>query len=563
MSKQVIMNDKARAGLLKGVNIAADAVKVTIGPKGRNVVFDKGFGGPTITNDGVTIAKEILLEDKIENMGAEIVKEVASKTNDTAGDGTTTAVVLTQAIVDHGLRSVALGVNPLGIKMGIDHATQEMVMALKKFAKPIKDKEEITQVATISAESEEFGKIIASAIDKVGKDGVVTVEEGQSFGVESEVVGGMQFDKGYLSPYMITDTDRMEAVYNDASILITDKKISSLKEILPLLEKLAASGKKELVIIAEDVDGDALTTLIVNKIRGAFHTLAIKAPEYGDRRKETLRDIAIITGGKVVSEELGLKLESMDVDVLGRARKIVSTKDNTIIVGGKGKKTDVDSRIEEIRNQISNTDSDFDKEKLQSRLAKLAGGVAVIKVGAATETEMKYKKMKIEDAVEATKAAIAEGIVPGGGTALVKAALIVMKNFEDGKIKSPSKDMQKEFETGFQILLRSAEEPLRQIVQNAGKREGAVVVSEIRQLLTDATHPNAGYNANSDKVIMDMLKAGIIDPVKVTRTALQNAASASSMILTTDVAIADVPNPPTGGLQMQAGMGGGMPGMDY
>ncbi len=562
MSKQVIMNEMARAGLLRGVNIAADAVKVTIGPKGRNVVLDKGFGGPTITNDGVSIAKEISLEDKIENMGAEIVKEVASKTNDTAGDGTTTAVVLTQAIVNHGLRSVVLGINPLGIKMGIDRATQEVVSALKKFAKPIKAKEEIAQVATISAESEEYGKIIADAIDKVGKDGVVTVEEGQSFGVESEVVEGMQFDKGYISPYMITDADRMEAVYNDAFVLVTDKKISSLKEILPLLEKLASSGKKELVIIAEDIDGEALTTLIVNKIRGAFHALAIKAPEYGDRRKEVLQDIAIVTGGKVISEELGLKLESVDLNVLGRARKIVSTKDDTIIVGGKGKKSEIDSRVSEIRNQISKTDSDFEKEKLQSRLAKLAGGVAVIKVGAATETEMKYKKMKIEDAVEATKAAISEGIVPGGGTALVKASAMVMKDFEDGKIKSPSKDMQKEFETGFQILLRSAEEPLRQIVQNAGKREGGVVVAEIREMLTNGGSPNAGYDANADKVVKDMLKEGIIDPVKVTRTALQNSASASSMILTTDAAIADAPKKEE--MQMPGGMGGGMPGMgDY
>lgn len=558
MSKQVIMYEKARTLLAKGVNVAADAVRVTIGPKGRNVVLDKGFGGPTITNDGVTIAKEIELEDKIENMGAEIVKEVASKTNEAAGDGTTTAVVLTQAIVNQGLSAIVLGVNPLGIKIGIDHASEQIVLALKRFAKPIKSKEEYAQVATISAESEEFGEIIADAIDKVGPDGVVTVEEGQSFGVESELTEGMQFDKGYVSPYMITDADRMEAVYNDASILITDKKISSLKEILPLLEKLATSGKKELVIIAEDIDGDALATLVVNKIRGAFHTLAIKAPEYGDRRKEMLQDIATVTGGKVVSEEVGMKLETADINVLGRARKVVATKDDTIIVGGKGKKSEIESRIEHIRTQVKKTDSDFEKEKLQSRLAKLVGGVAVVKVGAATETEMKYKKMKIEDAVEATKAAIQEGIVPGGGTALVKAAAMVMKNFEDGKIKSPSKDMAKEFETGFHILLRSAEEPLRQIVQNAGKREGAVIAAEIRQTLAENPNSNAGYNANADKVIPDMLKAGIIDPVKVTRTALQNAASAAAMLLTTEAAVAEAPKKDSA---PQMPMGGGMPGM--
>ncbi|HEY4510350.1 MAG TPA: chaperonin GroEL [Candidatus Paceibacterota bacterium] len=563
MAKQVIFSEHARESLMKGVNIAANAVKITIGPKGRNVVFDKGYGGPTITNDGVTIAKEIELEDKIQNMGAEIVKEVASKTNDAAGDGTTTAVVLAQAIMEKGLHSTVLGINPLGIKLGIDTATEHIVKALKKIAKPIKSKEEIAQVATISAESKEFGTIIADAIDKVGKDGVVTVEESQSFGVESEVAHGMQFDKGYISPYMITNAERMEAVYEDPAILITDKKISSLKEILPLLEKLANTGKKELVVIAEDIDGDALATLVVNKIRGTFHTLAIKAPEYGDRRKEMLQDIATLTGGKVISEEVGMKLDSVEVAMLGRARRVVSTKDDTIVIGGKGKKADIDARIEQIKIQITKSDSDFDKEKLRSRLAKLVGGVAVIKVGAATETEMKYKKMKLEDAVEATKAAIEEGIVPGGGTALVKAAAMVTRDFEEGKIVSPSKDMTKEFETGFEILLRAVEEPLRQIVQNAGKQEGAVVASEIKRAVMETPNSNAGYNANSDKIVADMIKVGIIDPVKVTRTALQNAASAAAMLLTTEVAIADMPKKEEHGAPNMGGMGGGMPGMDY
>jgi len=456
-----------------------------------------------------------------------------------------------------------LGINPLGIKLGIDTATEHIVKALKKIAKPIKSKEEIAQVATISAESKEFGTIIADAIDKVGKDGVVTVEESQSFGVESEVAHGMQFDKGYISPYMITNAERMEAVYEDPAILITDKKISSLKEILPLLEKLANTGKKELVVIAEDIDGDALATLVVNKIRGTFHTLAIKAPEYGDRRKEMLQDIATLTGGKVISEEVGMKLDSVEVAMLGRARRVVSTKDDTIVIGGKGKKADIDARIEQIKIQITKSDSDFDKEKLRSRLAKLVGGVAVIKVGAATETEMKYKKMKLEDAVEATKAAIEEGIVPGGGTALVKAAAMVTRDFEEGKIVSPSKDMTKEFETGFEILLRAVEEPLRQIVQNAGKQEGAVVASEIKRAVMETPNSNAGYNANSDKIVADMIKVGIIDPVKVTRTALQNAASAAAMLLTTEVAIADMPKKEEHGAPNMGGMGGGMPGMDY
>ena len=420
MAKQIIFREKAKEGLKRGIDAVADAVKITLGPKGRNVILEKGYGAPTITNDGVTIAKEIELEDKVENMGAEIAKEVASKTNDSAGDGTTTAIVLTQAIIKEGMRVTTLGVNPLGIRRGIEAATVAVVAALKKIAKPIKNKEEIEQVATVSAESEEFGKKIAHAIDKVGKDGVVTVEESQSFGVESEFVEGMQFDKGYVSPYMITNADRMEAVYEEPYILLVDKKISAINEILPLLEKIAATGKKELVIIADDLDGEALTTLVVNKLRGTFNTLAIKSPGYGDRKKEMLQDIAIVTGAKVISEEVGIKLDKAEINMLGKARKVIATKDNTTIVGGKGKRADIDSRIAMIRKEMAKSDSSFDKEKLQERLAKLVGGVAVIKVGAATEMEMKYVKMKIEDAVEATKAAVEEGIVAGGGTAFAQ-----------------------------------------------------------------------------------------------------------------------------------------------
>jgi len=540
MAKQIIFREKAKEGLKRGIDAVADAVKITLGPKGRNVILEKGYGAPTITNDGVTIAKEIEMEDRVENMGAEIAKEVASKTNDSAGDGTTTAVVLTQAIVKEGMRVTTLGVNPLGIRKGIESATQAVVEALKKIAKPIKNKEEIEQVATVSAESVEFGKMIAHAIDKVGKDGVVTVEESQSFDVESEFVEGMQFDKGYISPYMITNAERMEAVYEDAQILITDKKISSIQEILPLLEKIAGTGKKDLVIISDDVDGEALTTLVVNKLRGTFNALAIKAPGYGDRKKEMLQDIAILTGGKVVSEEVGLKLATVEVDVLGKARKIIATKDNTTIVGGKGKKKEIDERIGLIRKEISASDSNFDKEKLQERLAKLVGGVAVIKVGAATETEMKYVKMKIEDAVEATKAAVEEGVVAGGGTALLKANAIVAKDLADGKIKMP-KELTREYEVGFDILLRAIEEPLRQIVTNAGKHEGAVIANDIKKEIAKNSASNIGYDANADVIIPDMLKAGIIDPVKVTRTALQNAASAAAVLLTTEVAISEIP----------------------
>ncbi|HEY4514751.1 MAG TPA: chaperonin GroEL [Candidatus Paceibacterota bacterium] len=546
MAKQIIFHEEAREKLKHGVDKVANAVRITLGPRGRNVVIDKGWGAPTITNDGVSIAKEITLSDKIENMGAEIAKEVASKTNDLAGDGTTTATVLVQAIVGEGFKRTTMGVNAMGVRTGIEAATAEVVAALKSFAKPIKSKEETIQVATISAENAEFGKIIADAIEKVGKDGVVTVEESQGFGVESEVVEGMQFDKGYLSPYLVTDPARMEASYNDPYILITDKKISSVKEILPVLEALAATGKKELVIIAEDVDGEALTTLIVNKLRGGFNALAIKAPGFGDKRKEMLEDIAILTGGKVISEEVGIKLDTATVEMLGRARRVVSTKDNTTIVDGKGKKADIDKRVSQLRKALADSDSKYDKEKLQERLGKLSGGVAIIRVGAATETEMKYKKLKVEDAVQATKAAMEECIVAGGGAALVHAASVVSKKLP----KSPSKDIEREFMVGVEVLLSALSSPLKQIAVNAGKDDGAVIVEKVRE-----AGVTAGYDAGADEVVKDMFARGIIDPVKVTRAGLQHAASAAAVLLTTEVAIADepkrdLPPPPPSGADM-------------
>ena len=553
MSKQILFSDAARQALKRGVDKVADAVRITIGPKGRNVILDKGYGTPTITNDGVTIAKEISLKDKVENMGAEIVKDVAAKTNDIAGDGTTMAVILTQALVQEGFKKTTLGVNAMGVKLGIEAAAREAVEALRKLAKPIKSQEEIKQVATIAAESQEYGAIIADAIHKVGKDGVVTVEESQSFGVETELVEGMQFDKGYVSAYMITDAERMEAEYHDSLILLTDKKISSVKEILPLLEKLAQSGKKELVIIAEDLDGEALATLVVNKLRGTFNALAIKAPGFGDRRKEMLQDIATLTGGQVISEEVGLKLENVEVKMLGRARRVVASKDNTTIVGGGGKKAEIEARISQIRSQLEQADSSYDKDKLKERLGKLAGGVAVIKVGATTEAEMKYLKMKVEDAVEATKAAVAEGVVSGGGTALIRVGVQVA-----GKtIKSPSADIAEEFQVGVRVLLKSLEAPLRQIAINAGKDDGQVIVEKIR------TGKGAeGYDANADKLVTDMFAAGIIDPVKVTRTGLERAASAAAILLTTEAAVSDEPKEEKGGAPMGGGMPGGM-GMDY
>ena len=532
MAKQIVYHDEAREALKRGIDKVSNAVKITIGPRGRNVVIDKGWGSPTITNDGVSIAKEITLSDKIENMGAEIVKEVANKTNELAGDGTTTATVLTQALVAEGFKRTAMGVNAMGVKAGIEAASAEVVAELKKLAKQVKSKEETIQIATISAENAEFGKIIADAIEKVGKDGVVTVEESQGFEVESEVVEGMQFDKGYVSAYMVTNADRMEAEYTDPYILITDKKISSIKDILPLLEQLAGMGKKELVIIAEDVDGEALSTLVVNKLRGTFNTLAIKAPGFGDRRKEMLEDIAILTGGKVVSEEVGIKLETATVEMLGRARRVVATKDATTVVDGKGKKSAIDARVSQLRKSLADSDSKYDKEKIQERLGKLSGGVAVIRVGAAAETEMKDRKLKIEDAVQATKAAMEEGIVAGGGAALIHAGSVVSKK----TLKSPSKDIEHEFQVGVQVLLASLSSPLKQIAINAGKDDGAVIVERVRE-----GGPTSGYDAGADEMVKDMFARGIIDPVKVTRAGLQHAASAAAVLLTTEVAIAEEP----------------------
>ncbi len=551
MAKQIIYNEDARKALKRGVDKVADAVKVTVGPRGRNVVLDKGYGSPTITNDGVSIAKEITLRDKFENMGAEIVKEVATKTNDSAGDGTTTSVILTQAIVTEGFKRTTMGANGMMIRRGIEQAAEDVVATLKTMATQIKGDAEIRQVATISAESEEIGTIIADTVKKVGKDGVVTVEESQSFGIDSEVVEGMEFDKGYVSPYMITNAERMEAEYQNALILLTDKKISTVKEILPLLEKIAQTGRKELVIIADDVDGEAMTTFVLNKLRGAFSVLAVKAPGYGDRKKDMLEDIAVTVGGKVISEQVGLKLENTELAMLGSANKVIARKDNTIIVGGKGKKTVIDARVASLRKQAEMSDSKFDKEKIDERVAKLSGGVAVIRVGAATETEMKYLKLKIEDAVNATKAAIEEGIVPGGGTALVKAAAAVGAKLLSIE-KNKKEDKQgAEFAIGYSLLLTSLSAPLRQIAINAGKDESTI----LRRVMDDK-NPAYGYDALNDS-FEDMLKTGILDPVKVTRTALQNAASAAAILLTTEVAITEEPKED----KPEMGMGGGMPGM--
>ncbi|MHB8651766.1 MAG: chaperonin GroEL [Minisyncoccota bacterium] len=545
MAKQILYHEDAREALKAGVEKVADAVRITMGPRGRNVVLDKGYGVPTITNDGVSIAKDISLPNKFENMGAEIIKEVASKTNETAGDGTTTAVVLTHAIVSEGMKQTAMGLNAMGLRIGIEKAAGDAVQALRAMAKPIKGKQEIKQVATISAESEEIGKIIAETIEKVGENGVVTVEESQSVGVESEVVKGLEFDKGYISPYMVTDPTRMEAEYRDASVFLTDKKISSIKDILPLLEKVAQSGKKELVIIADDVDGEALSTFVVNRLRGAFNVLAVKAPGYGDRKKEMLADIAVTVGGTVVSDDVGIKLESAELSMLGRASKVIATKDKTTIVGGKGKKADIEDRVASLRKQAEATESKFDLEKLEERIAKLSGGVAVIKVGAATETEMKYLKLKIEDAVNATKAAISEGIVPGGGVSLVRVA---------EKLRAGKKFDGTEEDAGYQIVLRALEAPLRQIAVNAGKGDGSIIVEKVKEM-----KGNGGYNALSGEFVPDMVAAGIIDPVKVTRSGVEHAASAAAILLTTEVAITDEPKEEKGG--GAPGMGG--MGMDY
>ncbi len=538
MAKQILFSEKARHAMKRGVDQLASAVKITLGPRGRNIVFDKGFGGPQITNDGVTIAKEIELEDKFENMGALLVREAASKTNDAVGDGTTTAVVLTQALIQEGLKYAAAGINAVALRIQLEAGRDEIIKELVKMAKPIKTPDELVQVAIISAESEELGKIIAETIEKVGKDGAVTVEESQGTGIEKEIVKGMQFDRGYVSPYMITSPERMEAAIEEPYVLITDKKISSIDEILPLLEKLAKTGKKELVIIAEDVDGNALATLVVNRLRGAFNALAVKAPGFGDRRKEMLEDLAVVTGGKVITEEVGLKLENVDVAMLGRARRVISTKDNTTIVGGKGKKEDIDARVGQIRVQKERSTSDYDKEKLQERIAKLAGGVAVIRVGAATETEMKYIKLKIEDAVSATKAALAEGIVAGGGAALFKIATLMRKKLVESL--ADRKNDTSERQAAYAILLNALEEPISQIATNAGKRVGEIT-TKIADKVNEDSKSNAGYDALNDKIVADMLKQGIVDPVKVTRAALENAVSVAAMFLTTEVAITDIP----------------------
>ena len=558
MPKQILFDEKARQALKRGVDTLANVVKVTLGPKGRNVVLDKGYGAPTITNDGVTIAKEIDLDDKFENLGAELVKEVASKTNDKVGDGTTTATLLAQAIIHEGLKYSLAGVNAISLRRSLEAATKDIVDELKKMAKVINTKEEVVQVATISSESEEFGKIIAEAIDKVGKDGAITVEESQGTGIEKEVVEGLQFDRGYVSPYMVTNAERMEAVMDDPHILITDKKISSIQDILPLLEKLAKTGKKELVIIAEDVEGDALATLVVNRLRGGFNALAVKAPGFGDRRKEMLEDIAIVTGGKVITEEVGLKIQNADVEMLGKARRIVSDKDNTTIIGGEGKKSDIDNRVKQIKAQVERVTSEFDKEKLEERLAKLSGGVAIIKVGAATETEMKYVKLKIEDAVAATKAALAEGIVPGGGTAYLRAAVNIEEKWK--KLSPVEKEKAtEEMKAAYTILLRALEEPMAQIAANAGKRQGEIV-SRVKEKLAGDPKSNAGYDALKDEIVVDMVKVGIVDPVKVARMALENAVSIASMFLTMEAAVTELPKKESSMPQMPPG---GMGGMDY
>ncbi|MGG1553545.1 chaperonin GroEL [Paenibacillus ferrarius] len=538
MAKEIKFSEEARRSMLRGVDALANAVKVTLGPKGRNVVLEKKFGSPLITNDGVTIAKEIELEDAFENMGAQLVKEVATKTNDIAGDGTTTATVLAQAMIREGLKNVTAGANPMVIRKGIEKAVKAAVEELQAIAKPIEGKQSIAQVAAISAADEEVGQLIAEAMEKVGKDGVITVEESKGFNTDLEVVEGMQFDRGYTSHYMVTDTDKMEAVLDNPYILITDKKISNIQEILPVLEKVVQSGK-QLLIIAEDVEGEAQATLVLNKLRGTFTCVAVKAPGFGDRRKAMLGDIAALTGGQVITEELGLELKGTTPDQLGSARQVRITKENTIIVDGAGNPADINSRVTQIRAQLEETTSDFDKEKLQERLAKLSGGVAVIKVGAATETELKERKLRIEDALNATRAAVEEGIVSGGGTALVNVYNAV------SKVQAASADEQ----TGVNIILRSLEEPVRTIAANAGQ-EGSVIVERLKNEAI-----GIGYNAASGEWV-NMFDAGIVDPAKVTRSALQNAASVAAMFLTTEAVIADKPEPNKPGMPDMGGMGG-------
>lgn len=545
MAKQIVFKEDARRAVEKGVNTLVDAVRVTLGPKGRNVVLEKKFGSPTITNDGVTIAREIELEDPLENMGAQLVKEVATKTNDIAGDGTTTACLLAQAMIREGLKNVAAGANPMLIKKGIQKAVDSAVEELKKQSHSIESKEDITQVASISANDEEIGKLIAEAMEKVGKDGVITVEESQGIGTTLDVVEGMQFDRGYISPYMATDTEKMEASLKDAYILLTDKKISAVNDILPVLEKIIQTGKA-LLIICEDMEGEALATLVVNKLRGTLTCVAVKAPGFGDRRKAMLEDIAVLTGGQVISEEVGLKLENTTLDMLGQARQITVGKEETTIVEGRGSQKDIQNRVAQIRKQYEESTSEYDKEKLQERLAKLAGGVAIIEVGAATETEMKEKKLRIEDALAATRAAVEEGIVAGGGTALIN----IIPGIKEMKLSGDE-------DTGCALVVKALEEPVRQIAYNSGA-EGSVVVEKLKD-----QPKGTGYNALTGEY-EDMFKAGIVDPAKVTRSALLNAASIASMLLTTEALVADIPekeNEGMGGGMPGGGMGGGMPPM--
>ena len=545
MAKQILFDEEARRALGKGVDALANAVKVTLGPKGRNVVLDKKFGAPTITNDGVTIARDIELEDPFENMGAQLVKEVATKTNDIAGDGTTTATLLAQAMIHEGMRNVAAGANPMILKKGIETAVKKLVEEIKSTAKPIESKGAIAQVATISSADEEIGNYIADAMEKVGKDGVITVEESKGMDTNLSVVEGMQFDRGYISPYMVTDTDKMEAVLNDPYILITDRKISAIADILPVLEKVVKQGK-ELMIISEDLDGEALATIVVNKLRGTFKALAVKAPGFGDRRKAMLEDIAILTGGQLITEELGRKLDSVELEDLGRARQVRASKEETTIVDGYGDKDAIAARVEQIKKQIKETTSDFDKEKLQERLAKLSGGVAVIEIGAATEVEMKDKKLRVEDALNATRAAVEEGIVAGGGTTFID----ILPALDDLKAEGDVK-------TGIAIVRRAIEEPVRQIANNAGL-EGSVVIENVKK-----SGKGIGFNALDGEYI-DMIQAGIVDPAKVTRSALQNAASIAAMVLTTETLVADKPEKADPAAAAgAAGMGGGMgmPGM--
>lgn len=542
MAKQILFNEEARRALGKGVDALANAVKVTLGPKGRNVVLDKKFGAPTITNDGVTIARDIELEDAFENMGAQLVKEVATKTNDVAGDGTTTATLLAQAMIQEGMRNVAAGANPMILKRGIEKAVTTLVDEIQRRAIPVADKAAIAQVASISAGDEEVGGLIADAMEKVGKDGVITVEESKTMGTQLSVVEGMQFDRGYISPYMVTDTDKMEAVMSEPYVLITDRKIASIQEMLPVLEKVVQAGK-ELLIIAEDVEGEALATLVVNKLRGTFKAVAVKAPGFGDRRKAMLQDIAILTGATVITEDVGRKLDSVTMEDLGTARQIRVTKDETTIVEGHGNQEEIKNRVAQIRAQIADTTSDFDKEKLQERLAKMSGGVAVIEVGAATEVELKDKKLRLEDALNATRAAVEEGIVAGGGTTFIHILPVLDQLKEEGDVQ-----------TGINLVKRAVEEPVRQIAANAGL-EGSVIVAKVK-----ASAAGVGFNALTEEYV-DMVKSGIVDPAKVTRSALQNAASIAALVLTTETLVADKPEANAPAAPAMPASMGGMPGM--